>query len=122
MTCYVYHWRYTLVPQLFQEVYARHERAIIIQRRFPRTIYKQTINEERQRGREREEWKRLEELCAAKMLRIIYQFSLGGAKASAYSVGSDSRVFSSRQYNTCARPVSRSTPLPFRVYQNVSNA
>lgn len=71
---------------------------------------------------EREEWKRLEELCAAKMLRIIYQFSLGGAKASAYSVGSDSRVFSSRQYNTCARPVSRSTPLPFRVYQNVSNA
>lgn len=120
MTCYVYQWRYTLVPQLFQEVYASETRDII-QRRFPRTIYKQTINE-RQREREREEWKRLEELCAAKMLRIIYQFSLGGAKASAYSVGSDSRVFSSRQYNTCARPVSRSTPLPFCVYQNVSNA
>lgn len=51
MTCYVYQWRYTLVPQLFQEVYASETRDII-QRRFPRTIYKQTINE-RQRERER---------------------------------------------------------------------
>lgn len=40
----------------------------------------------------------------AKMLRI-YQFSLGGVKAS-YGLGSDSRIFSSQQYNTCARPVS----------------
>lgn len=122
--------RYTLVSQLFQEVYASETRASNHRPHRAKISTnglqnKQLTKRKRQRKgkREREririemvERRWLEELCAVKMLRIIYQLSLGGVKASAYSLGSDSRVFSSRQYNTCARPVNYANQLPFRVY------